>query len=77
MYKVSIYNKSKKQVAVYDRIHTIKYLDILGEIVTVTGEEMLTHSFPTTCNYQLLSNDGNYSIDESVIGTIEITKVVY
>lgn len=77
MYKVSIYNKSKKMVAVYDKIHTIKYVDILGEIITVSGEEIMTHNFPTTRNYQLLSDDGNYSIDESIIGTFEITKVVY
>lgn len=38
---------------------------------------MLTHYFPTDCNYQLLSDSGNYSIDSSVIGTFEVTKVCY
>lgn len=77
MYKVSIYNKSKKMVATYEQIHTIKYTDILGETIVVTGEDILTHSFPTSRNFQLLSNDGNYCIDSSVIGTFEVKKVVY
>lgn len=76
MYKVSIYNKSNKQVAVYERIHTIIYNDFIGENV-ITGDNMLTHHFPTNFNYHLLSDSGNYSIDESVIGTLEISKVVY
>ena len=76
MYKVSIYNKSKKLISVYERIHTVKYSN--GVIDTViTGEEMLSHYFPTNCNYQLLSDSGNYSIDSSVIGTFEVAKVVY
>lgn len=77
MFKVSVYNKSKKMVAVYERIHTVNYTDVTGDVTTVSGEELLTHNFPTSCNYQLLSNDGNYSIDESVIGTFEVTRVVY
>lgn len=77
MYRVSIYNKSKKLISVYERIHTIKYTDILGETIAVSGPDMLTHNFPTDVSYQLLSDCGNYSIDESVIGTFEVTKVVY
>lgn len=77
-YRVSIYDKSKKRVATYEKIHTVKYISpIFGEDVVVTGEEMLTHSFPTGTSYQLLSDDGNYSIDLSVIGTFEVTKVCY
>ena len=41
MYRVSIYNKSKKMVAVYDRISTIKYSDFLGDVIVVEGEEIL------------------------------------
>ncbi len=77
MYRVSIYNKSKKMVAVYDRISTIKYSDFLGDVIVVEGEEILKHSFPTSCNYQLLSDNGNYSIDKSIIGTFEVSKVIY
>lgn len=58
----------KKLISVYERIHTV---------ITITGEEMLTHHFPTDCNYQLISDNGNYSIDSSVIGTFEVTKVCY
>lgn len=76
MYKISVYSKSKKLIAVYDRIHTIKYTDFLGETITVSGEEALTHFFPTDCTYQLLADDGNYSIDSSVIGTFEVSKTV-
>lgn len=74
MYKISVYNKSKKLITVYDHIHTIKYTDFLGETIAVSGEEILTHFFPTDCTYQLLSDDGNYSIDKSVIGTFEVSK---
>lgn len=78
MYKVSIYNKSKKLISVYERIHTVKYEnELVGTVITITGEEMLTHHFPTDCNYQLISDNGNYSIDSSVIGTFEVTKVCY
>lgn len=77
MYRIQIYNKSKKLIATYDRIHTVKYVDVFGEPVTVSGVEMLTHNFPTFVNYQLLSNDGNYSIDRSIIGTFEVRNVIY
>lgn len=76
MYKVSIYNKAKKLISVYERIHTVKYTNGFTETI-VTGEEMLTHYFPTGCFYQLLSDNGNYSIDASVIGTFEVSKVCY
>lgn len=77
MYRVSIYDKSRKKIASYERIHTICYINIIGENISVSGEEMLTHSFPTDRNYHLLSDDGNFSVDKSIIGTFEITKVVY
>jgi len=76
MYKVSIYNKTKKLISVYERIHTIKYSNEMSETI-VTGEEILSHHFPTNYNYQLLSDSGNYSIDSSVIGTFEVSKVCY
>lgn len=76
MYKISIYNKSKKLISVYERIHTVKYSNGFEDTI-VAGEEMLSHYFPTDCNYQLLSDSGNYSIDSSVIGTFEVTKVCY
>lgn len=77
-YKVSVYNKSNKQFATYDRIHTINCVNGLGDVEeTVTGQEMLTHTFLTGYGYQLLSDNGNYSIDPSVIGTIQVEKVVY
>lgn len=77
MYKIQIYNTSKKIISTYDRIHTVKYKDLLGEPVIVSGSDMLTHEFPTSVNYQLLSDEGNYSIDKSVIGTFEVKKVIY
>lgn len=76
MYRVSIYDKSNRQVSSYDYIHTIKYLDLFGETHTITGEEILTYKFPTSCSYQLLSDTGNYSINKSIIGTFEITQIV-
>ncbi len=77
MYRIQIYNKSKKLISTYERIHTIKYWNVLGEETVVSGPEILTHRFPATMNYQLLSDDGNYCIDKSVIGTFEVSKVVY
>lgn len=77
MYRIQIYDKSKKLIATYERIHTVKYVEIYGEPVTVSGIEMLTHKFPTSVNYQLLSDDGNYSIDKSIIGTFEVRNVIY
>ncbi len=77
MYRISIYYKSKKLISVYDSIHTVKYTDVLGDTIEITGSEMLTHHFPTDVSYHLLSDQGNYSIDKSVIGTFEVTKVVY
>lgn len=76
MFQVSIYDKSKRRVAVYDNIHTINYVNVLGESVSVSGEELLTHVFPTSYNLQLLADSGNYCVDASIIGTVEIVKAV-
>lgn len=77
MYRVQIYNKSKKLISTYERIHTVKYCDIINGDVVVTGSDLLSHNFPASVSYQLLSDVGNYCIDKSVIGTFEVTKVVY
>lgn len=74
MFQVAIYDPKKRLIATYANIHTIKYLDVLSETVTVSGDEMLTHWFPSDVNYHLYSDDGNYSISKSVIGTFEVTK---
>lgn len=75
MYNVSIYDKSKKLICTYENIHTIKLLNGMREVV-VTGDELLSYYFPTIeWNYQLVSDNGNYSIDSSIIGTFEVTKV--
>ena len=63
-------------VATYLDIHTVKYIDFLGDSISVTGEDLLTHEFPTSRDYHLFSKDGNYSIDHSVIGTFEVVKVM-
>lgn len=76
MHRVTIYNKSNKQDDFYEHIHTIRHVDALGETQIITGDELLTHEFPTHCSYQLLSDSGNYCIDKSVIGTFEVTKTV-
>lgn len=73
MYNIKIFNKSKKMVATYRNIETVKYVDILGESIIVSGDELLTHEFPTKSDYHLYSKDGNYSIDSSVIGTFEVS----
>ena len=74
MYNVSIYDKNKRLVAEYEDIHTINYTDDLIESISISGNELLTHKFPTAYNYQLLSDTGNYSIDKSIIGTFEVVK---
>lgn len=73
MYTVKVYDKSKKLIETYRDIHTVVYVDVLGETITVTGVDLLTHFFPTYCSYQLLASNGNYSIDKSIIGTFEVT----
>ncbi len=75
MYKVSIYNKSKKIVATYTDIDTVKYIDILGDSISISGDKLLTHEFPTNVDYHLFSKNGNFSIDRSVIGTFEVVKL--
>ncbi len=77
VYRVSIYDKSKKLVASYEKIHTIKYIDAALDQCVVSGNEIASHFFPTSTAYQLLSDDGNYSIDASIVGTFEVNKVVY
>lgn len=76
VFQVAIYDKSKKRVAVYENIHTINYVDVFGDALSISGDELLTHVFPTSCNLQLLSDGGNYCIDASIIGTVEITRAV-
>ena len=68
MYTVEVYNKNKKLIETYHNIHTITYIDTLGEKNIVTGDDLLTHYFPPYNSYQLLADKGNYSIDKSVIG---------
>lgn len=74
MFQVAIYDPKKRLVATYANIHTIKYINILGETVIVAGDEMLTHEFSLYADYHLYSDDGNYAISKSVIGTFEVTK---
>ena len=74
MYTVEVYNKNKKLIETYHNIHTITYIDTLGEKNIVTGDDLLTHYFPPYNSYQLLADKGNYAIDKSVIGTFEITS---
>lgn len=76
MYTVTIYDTSMKKFKSYSSIHTIKYFDniIESDWITVTGDDILTHHFPFNCNYQLLADNGNYSISSSIIGSFEIQK---
>lgn len=77
MYRVSIFDKNKKHVCSFEKIHTVKYCDVLDDEYVVTGDDLLSHHFPTNVNYQLLADDGNYSVDASVIGTFEVIRVTY
>lgn len=72
MYNVTIYNVNKKIFKTYNHIHTIKYFSVLQEWESVSGEEILTHTFPNFCSYQLIGNGRNYSIDKSLVGSVEI-----
>lgn len=45
MYTVEVYNKNKKLIETYHNIHTITYIDTLGEKNIVTGDDLLTFSF--------------------------------
>ena len=53
MYTVEVYNKNKKLIETYHNIHTITYIDTLGEKNIVTGDDLLTHYFPPYNSYQL------------------------
>lgn len=43
VYRVSIYDKSKKLVASYEKIHTIKYIDAALDQCVVSGNEIASH----------------------------------
>lgn len=75
MYIVTIYDINKKIFKTYKYIHTIKYFSVLQDWESVTGEEILTHTFPGLCSYQLIGDDRNYSIDRSLVGSIEIERL--
>lgn len=74
MYTVTIYDKSKRIFKSYPHITCIKYFDQIDEWISVSDDEILVHTFPLTCNYHLLSASGNYAIDSSIIGSLEIVK---
>lgn len=74
MYTISVYDKSKALIATYEHINTINYQNKYMIDVTVSGKELLKHKFPTDCDLQLLSDNGNYSISSSIIGTFEILR---
>jgi len=75
MYTVEIYDTHKKAFETYHNIHTIKYFTVLQEWESVTGDEILTHTFPALCSYQLIGNNCNYCIDRSIVGSIGIKRV--
>lgn len=75
MYNVTIYDTHKKIFKTYEHIHTIKYFSLLQDWESITGEEILTHKFPCLCSYQLIGNDRNYSIDRSIVGSVEIERM--
>ena len=72
-FTVLIFDTSVKHIKTYHDIKKISYIDALGELICVSDYDFLTYKFPTDCNYQLLSENGNYNIDKSVIGTFEVT----
>ncbi len=72
MYSITIYDKSKNIFKTYEHIHTIRYFDILEDWLTISGNEILSHNFPCSANYQLISDCGNYSISKSIIGSFEV-----
>ena len=74
--KVTVFNKLTKKNITYENIHTITCIDIFGNETTFTGDELLTCKFPTSDKYQLLSDDSNYFLDNAIIGSIEVKKVL-
>ena len=74
MYRITIYNLQKKVFKTYEHIHTVKYFSVLQNWDTFTGEEIMTHQFPCLCSYQLIGDNGNYSIDRSIIGSLDIER---
>lgn len=75
MYTVTIYDKSKRKFKSYHHIFSIEYLTLYDEEwVTVSGEAILSHPFPTNAGYRLMSDAGNYSIESSLVNSIEIEK---
>ena len=71
-YSVLIFDTSARHIKTYHDILKIQYFDILDSWIDVPKSEFLTYKFPTDCNYQLLSEKGNYNIDKSIIGTFEV-----
>jgi len=77
MYSVTIYDTQKKKFKTYEHIHTIKYFSLLQKWEVFTDDkEILNHPFPCLCSYQLISDNANYCIDRSIIGSIEIKRKI-
>lgn len=74
--QVVVFNKSAKKNFTYEKIHTITCINVFGEETTFTGDELLTCKLPTSDKYQLLSDEGNYLLDNSIVGSIEVKKVL-
>lgn len=75
MYTITIYDISKKKFRSYQHISSIEYLQPFDDDWTkVSGEEILSHHFPSGAGYHLMSDTGNYSIGSSLVGLIEIEK---
>ncbi len=75
MYIVTIYDKSKKKFRSYQHITSIEYLTVYDDDwIAVSGEEILSHFFPSDAGYHLMSDTGNYSIEHSLVGSVEVEK---
>lgn len=72
MYVVSIYNKSGSFIREYVNVRAVNYIDKHAGNVSVFGEGLMTHRYPTDCDMQLLSDGGNYCISGSIIGIFEV-----
>ena len=57
-----------------DDVVEISYVTVLGEAVTVTGDDLLTHHFPIGRTLWLRTSDGTSSVSGDGIRAIDVYR---
>lgn len=72
MYTFIIYHPNSGN-SIFEHVDKVEYVTN-GLEITVSGDEILGHHYPTTCNMYLYSYGASYTVSKDAIYIIEVKE---